>query len=45
MFPGVAGWLYKSKNVFMLPPAQAQTAWLDKILELCIEAVLVEEEK
>ena len=30
------------KTIFGLPPAEAQAAWLDKILELAIEAGLVE---
>ena len=36
----IAWEIYKGAQVFTLPPADAQRAWLDKILELAIEAGL-----
>jgi len=37
--------VFHSMGAFDLPPAQAQAAWLDKVLELVIEAGLVEVER
>lgn len=35
-------WLLYDGNIWDMPPADAQTLWLDKILSLAIEAGLVE---
>jgi hypothetical protein len=38
----IAWWRYRLPFLFALPPAEAQAAWLDKILELAIEAGMVQ---
>ena len=39
----IVRWFWGSQN-FRVPPAEAQTAWLDKILSLAIEAGMVNDE-
>ncbi len=42
MFDFLYHWLFSDETFFELSPADAQRLWLDKILELAIEAGLVE---